>query len=196
MWKRKNTGDLISGCWGVAWRWGPGRQETAIEESRDPQHCPVQLCPCPKEKTVGVGTCHWPLATRRSSCQKKKLLFCQFLWNTKGVFVLFCFLRKHKQTKSTSSTWASILLKKGKNNKTINKRKLRHTTHTTHNKSFKTRKVQRTKKIAIITFKFLTPLKFLFKLFCLFLRTLEFFFMFWRQITLIHGFVWWYDLQI
>lgn len=38
----------------------------------------------------GAGTCG-------PSCSSGQVLFCQFLWNAKGFFVLFCFFVKLKK---------------------------------------------------------------------------------------------------
>lgn len=50
-----------------------------------------RLAPVPRDHVAGVRG--WGLLTGCSG----QVLFCQFLWNAKGVFVLFCFFVKLKK---------------------------------------------------------------------------------------------------
>lgn len=77
---RRKTGNLIPCVFGSCLGLGAGRGTgTALGERRGGPRL-----------AVGGGDCGPP-------CSSGQVLFCQFLWNAKGVFVLFCFFVKLKK---------------------------------------------------------------------------------------------------
>lgn len=110
-------------CLGVAWGWG-GTGHGSGRKERWPSASSSKPGPCPAETTRwggGGGTCG-------PSCSSGQVLFCPFLWNAKGVFVLFCFFVKLKKNLHLILE-LPYLKKKKEKKKQKNKKKLGRSLH-------------------------------------------------------------------
>lgn len=92
-------------CLGVAWGWGPAGDRGQLWEKGE-----VAL----SSARGGGGACGPP-------CSSRQVLFCQFLWNAKGVFVLFCFFVKLKKNLHLILELPYLKKKREKKKQKINK---------------------------------------------------------------------------
>lgn len=86
-------------CLGVAWGWGGGAGDSSGRKERWPSALSyTDWTLSHRDHVVGCGGgAYGPF------CSSGQVLFCQFLWNAKGVFCFILFFVKLKK-KSTSYT--------------------------------------------------------------------------------------------